>query len=75
MIHACLTKQDPMIQIFEACYIPVRQTRQCFKYLNHVTSLCDMQDPILEIVLNSLNIEHQQVGRKIFIYFMNIIFL
>jgi hypothetical protein len=23
MIHACLRKQDPMIQIFESCYIPV----------------------------------------------------
>jgi hypothetical protein len=50
MLHPCLTNQDPMIQIFESCYIPVWQIRQWFKYLNLVTSLFDIQDPILEIV-------------------------
>jgi hypothetical protein len=30
MIHACLTKQDPMIQIFESCYIPVLKDKTIF---------------------------------------------
>jgi hypothetical protein len=43
-------KKDPMIQIFESCYIPALINKQCFKYLNLVTSLFDIQDSILEIV-------------------------
>jgi hypothetical protein len=31
MIHACLTKQDPMIQIFESCSMPVLINKTLFQ--------------------------------------------
>jgi hypothetical protein len=40
MINACLTKQDPMIQIFESCYIPVSTN----KTMIQVFESCDIPD-------------------------------
>jgi hypothetical protein len=49
MIHVCLTKQDPMIQIFEQGYIPVLTNKTIFQLFEMIQIFEQGYIPVLTI--------------------------